>query len=97
VAAFADALASGDLRAAGALMTESHASMRDDFDVSTSALDELVGRVAATPGVWGARLTGAGFAGCAVALAEPGTVSRIEGVSSWTVTAVGPAHLTSVP
>ena len=72
VLAFVDALRAGDLAAAGALMVESHASLRDDFAVSTPGLDALVSRLAGTPGVFGARLTGAGFGGCAVALCEPG-------------------------
>jgi galactokinase len=70
VLAFADALRSGDLHEAGRLMAESHHSLRDDFDVSTSALDALVDRLSAQPGVYGARLTGAGFGGCVVALAD---------------------------
>ena len=73
VLAFADALVSGDLRAAGRLMVQSHESLRDDFEVSTPALDALVDRLLATPGVHGARLTGAGFGGCVVALADPGS------------------------
>ncbi len=48
-------------------MNESHASLADDFDVSTPALDALVGAARAT-GAHGARLTGAGFGGCIVAL-----------------------------
>jgi galactokinase len=72
VRAFAAALRAGDLRTAGALMLESHASLRDDFEVSTPALDDLVAVVRDQPGVFGARLTGAGFGGCVVALAEPG-------------------------
>ncbi len=67
---FAAALGAGDLPTAGRLMTESHASLRDDFEVSTPALDDLVQRLLATPGVHGARLTGAGFGGCVVALAD---------------------------
>ena len=51
-------------------MLQSHASLRDDFDVSTSVLDELVDRLTETPGVYGARLTGAGFGGCVAALCE---------------------------
>ncbi len=73
VHAFAAALTAGDAVAAGALMGESHRSLRDDFEVSTPALDALVERLCATPGVLGARLTGAGFGGCAVALCRPGT------------------------
>jgi galactokinase len=71
VMAMASALDAGDSVAAGALMDESHASLASDFEVSTPALDALVTRLAATPGVLGARLTGAGFGGCVVALAEP--------------------------
>jgi galactokinase len=72
VEAAAAALARGDLVTAGRLMVESHASLRDDFEVSTPALDQLVAGLVATPGVFGARLTGAGFGGCAVALVAPG-------------------------
>lgn len=71
VHAFADALRAGDLGTAGALMVASHRSLREDFEVSTPALDATVARLLATPGVHGARLTGAGFGGCVVALAEP--------------------------
>ena len=74
VLAMASALTEGDGVAAGALMGESHASLAVDFEVSTPALDALAGRLAATPGVHGARLTGAGFGGCVVALAEPDAV-----------------------
>ncbi len=70
VLAFADALAGDDLAAAGRLMVESHASLRDDFEVSTPELDGLVARFLAAPGVYGARLTGAGFGGCVVALVD---------------------------
>ncbi len=68
VRAFARALERVDLVEAGRLMTESHRSLADDFEVSTAALDELVERLCSTPGVYGARLTGAGFGGCVVAL-----------------------------
>ena len=88
VLAMADALRAGELAGAGALMTESHASLRDDFEVSTPVLDALVERLVATPGVHGARLTGAGFGGCVVALAEPGAV-----VDGWRVRAAGPATI----
>lgn len=73
---FAAALASGDLPAAGALMVASHQSLRDDFEVSTPGLDRLVDRLMATDGVHGARLTGAGFGGCVVALTEPGALDE---------------------
>jgi galactokinase len=73
VEAAAAALARGDPVTAGRLMVESHASLRDDFEVSTPALDALVARLVATPGVFGARLTGAGFGGCAVGLVAAGS------------------------
>jgi galactokinase len=73
---FVAALHAGDARQAGALMVESHRSLRDDFEVSTPALDALVARLLALPGVHGARLTGAGFGGCVVALTEPGAVDE---------------------
>jgi galactokinase len=74
VADAAAALAAGDLGAAGAAMTASHASLRDDFDVSTPTLDDQVARLLATPGVHGARLTGAGFGGSVVALTDADAV-----------------------
>ena len=52
----------------GQLMDASHASLRDDYDVSVPALDELVALLQAHPDVYGARLTGAGFGGACVAL-----------------------------
>jgi galactokinase len=71
---FAAALAAGDLPEAGRLMTASHRSLALDFEVSTPELDALVDRLVTIPGVHGARLTGAGFGGCVVALADPGAV-----------------------
>lgn len=73
VDALAAALRAGDRAAMGDVLAASHASLRDDFEVSTPALDALVAELVAMPGVIGARLTGAGFGGCAVALVEPGT------------------------
>lgn len=90
----AAALRSRDLREAGRLMTASHQSLARDFEVSTPALDALVGRLVSTPGVHGARLTGAGFGGCAVALAEPGAVDLTSfSTPAWRVRPGGPAHL----
>lgn len=62
-----------DARRFGELMDASHASLRDDYEVSVSALDLLVATLRAQPGVHGARLTGAGFGGACVALAASGT------------------------
>jgi len=70
------ALGVGDLEAAGRAMADSHRSLREDYEVSTPVLDELVDRLLATPGVYGARLTGAGVGGCVVALAETGAVTE---------------------
>lgn len=80
VLAMTEALRSGDLLAAGRLLTESHDSLRDDFEVSTSVLDALVEDLSATPGVFGARLTGGGFGGCVVAFCRPGAVRSGPGV-----------------
>ena len=71
---FADALRWGDYETAGVHLYASHESLRDDFEVSTPILDNLVRALRETPGVYGARLTGAGFGGCVVAIAEPGAV-----------------------
>ena len=62
-----DALRTGDFERFGLLMYASHVSLRDDFEVSTPELDAFV-RVAERCGALGARLTGAGFGGCAIAL-----------------------------
>ncbi len=70
VAAFADAIQGGHLHDAGRLMAASHVSLRDDFEVSTPVVDDLVERLQATPGVYGARMTGAGFGGVVVALCD---------------------------
>lgn len=68
VLAAVDALRNGDLHRLGALMAESHASMRDDFEASASQIDLLVEIAKQTPGVIGARVTGAGWGGCTVNL-----------------------------
>ncbi|HKY64731.1 MAG TPA: galactokinase [Acidimicrobiales bacterium] len=73
VDALTSALTDGQLGYAGELLVASHASMRDDFEVSTPALDEIVGAVRGVPGVFGARVTGAGFGGCVVVLCRPKT------------------------
>ncbi len=65
---FAAALAAGDKAAIGLLMGESHASLRDDFEVSVAELDAMAAACEESTGCVGARLTGAGFGGCCVAL-----------------------------
>lgn len=65
----AEALAAGDLRRMGVLMAASHISMRDDFEITTPAVDQLVDILQTAIGdMGGARMTGGGFGGCAVAL-----------------------------
>ena len=66
--AAADALTAGELPVVGRLMNESHASLRDDFEVSRRELDTIVTLAQEHPACFGARMTGAGFGGCAVAL-----------------------------
>ena len=61
----------GQWTAAGRIMAESHASLRDDYEVSCRELDLLVEAAAGVPGIFGCRMTGGGFGGCVVALAEP--------------------------
>ncbi|MBD1864647.1 MULTISPECIES: galactokinase [Trichocoleus] len=61
----------------GELMNDSHASLRDDYEVSIAGLDHLVEILQKTPGVFGARLTGAGFGGACVALTVAGKAKAI--------------------
>lgn len=68
VLAFAQALRCKALDRAGGLMNESHASLRDDYEVSCPELDALVEAAWSAPGVYGSRMTGAGFGGCTVSL-----------------------------
>lgn len=85
----AAALEAGELGRAGELMVESHASLRDDYRVSIPELDALVeGLVSA--GALGARLTGAGFGGCVVAVASRAAAPEIVGAfpTAWTFDAV---------
>jgi galactokinase len=66
------ALRAGDAARLGSLFSESHASMRDDYETSTPDVDTLVRIAEATPDVYGARLTGGGFGGAVVILARTG-------------------------
>jgi len=61
----------------GALMNASHASLRDDYEVSIPELDELVTSLQSESDVFGARLTGAGFGGACVALCRQGMAAEI--------------------
>jgi galactokinase len=60
----------GDLQAFGQLLNQSHASLRDDYEVSIPMIDLLVELAQQHPGVLGARLTGGGFGGCTVNVVE---------------------------
>jgi galactokinase len=90
-------LGRGNLSGVGALMTEGHRSLAEDFRVSIPALDELVDRLAKTPGVYGARMTGGGFGGCAVALCEPDSpaldVESYAPLRAWAVRPSGGAEV----
>ncbi|WP_374055001.1 galactokinase [Rossellomorea sp. FM04394] len=74
-------LQNGQLREFGKLMNESHVSLRDDYEVTGKELDALVEAAWNEEGVVGARMTGAGFGGCAIAIVEKDYVeSFIDGV-----------------
>ena len=62
-----EAMCRGEVCALGVLMNKSHASLRDDYEVSSDALDAIVDCATAHNACFGARMTGAGFGGCAVA------------------------------
>ncbi len=71
------ALRAGDLQAAGRLFDQSHASLRDDYNVSVPEVDRLVELARCGRGSYGARMTGGGFGGSIVALASPETAARL--------------------
>jgi galactokinase len=71
-----EALRAGDFPELGRLMYASHASMRDDYEISTPELDAFV-ELAEVSGAPGARLTGAGFGGCAIALVQDGDTDAL--------------------
>jgi galactokinase len=81
----AEALRRGDAAGFGLLMNASHASLRDLYEVSCEELDLMAALAQAQPGCHGARMTGAGFGGCAVALVD-------EAAAADFVEAVGPAY-----
>lgn len=76
--AAAQALKAGDLARLGELMAQSHASMRDDFEITLPAVDQLAAIMAAPlNGCGGARMTGGGFGGCVVAVAPRAQVPAV--------------------
>ncbi len=72
-----EALKQGDMKTFGRLMNASHDSLRDDYEVTGRELDTLVAEARKIPGVIGSRMTGAGFGGCTVTLAEAGAAQQI--------------------
>ena len=83
---FAAMLRTGDLKSAGNLMIESHNSLDHDFETSTPQMNSAVAAAISQPGVYGARMTGGGFGGCIVILAD--AAAKIDG---WQVRAVAGA------
>jgi galactokinase len=77
VLATVQAFRAADLTEAGRLFCESHASLRDDYEVSVPEVDALTDIVSRVPGTYGARLTGGGFGGSIVALADAEGARRI--------------------
>jgi galactokinase len=74
----AEMLERNDLAAFGELMYQSHTSLRDDYEVSCRELDTMVDLASKLAGVYGARMTGGGFGGCAVALVESEQANRFQ-------------------
>jgi galactokinase len=74
----ADALAKHDLKRFGQLMRKSHASLRDDFQVSCRELDALVEIAGKVEGVYGARMTGGGFGGCTINVVRSDKVEEFQ-------------------
>ncbi len=70
----ADVMRRGDAVELGRLMNLSHASLRDDYEVSSDALNAIVDAATAHSACYGARMTGAGFGGCAVALVQAAAI-----------------------
>ncbi|MFZ2552030.1 MAG: galactokinase, partial [Trichococcus flocculiformis] len=84
------ALQAGELEAFGQLMNQSHISLRDDYEVTGIELDTLVQAAWDQPGVLGARMTGAGFGGCAIAIVEKDAIPTfIENVGKTYEAAIG--------
>lgn len=89
---FVDALEQGEIEHLGELLTESHRSLARDFEVSTPALDRLVYLAKSSPGCVGARLTGAGMGGCAVAVVRSESVGEfIKSLSAALPLLLGPS------
>ena len=93
------ALSSGSWSAVGALFAESHASMRDDFEISCPELDLAVS-TAVSAGAVGARMTGGGFGGSSIAVVPASAVSSVAAAIDAAFSAAGfraPQHLVAEP
>jgi len=75
--AAATELEAGNLEAVGALMNDSHRSMRDDFEIVPPQLDDLAAAASNVDGCFGSRMTGGGFGGCTVNLVADGAVDEV--------------------
>lgn len=101
---FLDAVERSDIATMGRLVTESHASLRDDFEVSSPELDRAAEVALDQQGCLGARLIGAGFAGCVLAMVRAGFedaflrsfTARLPGVRAMPVVAVDGASAVAI-
>jgi galactokinase len=96
----ASALEAGDVAECGRLMNSSHASLRDDFEVSCPELDVMVELALRLPGVYGSRMMGGGFGGCTINLVQAQTVEHFartvrDGYKS--ATGIAPAIFCCIP
>lgn len=78
----AASLRAGDLARVGELMNQSHESLRHDYRVSCDELDAAVDTARKIPGVYGARMTGGGFGGCAIVLCAPESTAKVSSAIS---------------
>lgn len=94
-----EALQTGRLDAVGALMNASHASLRDDYQVTVPEVD-LAQRILVSAGAYGARITGGGFGGCVIALIDAGTGEFLQHKVAEAYAEAGftaPEHFVAVP
>ncbi|MBV9513948.1 MAG: galactokinase, partial [Mycobacteriaceae bacterium] len=85
---FVAAVGESDFTAAGSLLTASHESMRDDFDITTAHID-LIAETAVASGALGARMTGGGFGGCVIALVPVDRMDAVRDAVRHAVAAAG--------
>ena len=99
VLAAADRLQAQDYRGLAPLLDASHASMRDDFEITVPTVDLAV-QVASEAGAHGARMTGGGFGGCIIALVDRGRSDEVAEAVAEAFAASGygaPAHFVGEP